>query len=715
MKILILGGGPAGLYSGLLLKKANSSHDITVIERNPADATYGWGIVFSDRTLTSLREADYRSYKDITDHFVLWDAIDVLYRGTVIRSGGHVFAGMSRKVLLQVLQRRCSEVGVRMEFGCEVNDVSKLQNCDLLIAADGVNSVVRAAHSSVFQPSVSMGKAKFVWLGATRAFDSFTYIFSENEHGLFQVHAYPFDGETSTFIVECSEEVWRAAGLDTATESDTIAYCETLFADALRGGRLLPNRSLWINFPTVRNKTWKHNNIVLLGDAAHTAHFTIGSGTKLAMEDAIALANAFEQHKEVEAALNEYELARRPVVEALQRVADDSRTYFENTRRYLGFEPMQFAFQLLTRSGKITYNDLRLRDSHFMDAMDRWFWKRIVQASPCTTAVLVTPPPLFAPFRLRGLTLSNRAVLRATSSCLAVDGLPKEQHREQLVKLAQGGSAMVLTEIAAVSAEGRITPGCAGMYRSEHRDAWKQIVDTIHASSDTKVAIQLGHAGRRGSTRPRWEGLDRPLREGNWPLISASPIPYSASVQVPREMDERDMAKVREDFARAAQMAVQAGFDLLQLEFAHGYLLASFLSPLTNRRTDEYGGSMENRLRFPLEVFDAVQAVWPDGKPVSVAISATDWVRGGMDLDGAVLIAQAFKEHRCDLITVLAGQTTVDAKPSYGPGFLTAMSDRIRNEAQIPTMAGGHLTLTDQINTVIAASRADLCIMDISV
>jgi len=528
VKILILGGGPGGLYSGLLLKKANPSHEITVLERNPPDATFGWGIVFSDRTLASLREADYQSYQEITDHFVIWDAIDVIYRKRAIRCGGNVFAGIGRKLLLQLLQRRCRDVGVEMKFHCEVQDIGRLPPYDLLIATDGANSIVRQTYAELFQPNLAVGKAKFVWLGAARPFDSFTYIFEENEHGLFQVHAYTFDGDTSTFIVECNEQAWRNAGLDRATETETIAYCAKVFADSLQGRPLLTNRSLWLNFITVRNKTWRHKNIVLLGDAAHTAYFGIGSGTKMAMEDAIALARAVERHSDVEAALSSYELERRPIIEALQKAADESRTYFEDTRRYLHFEPEQFAFRILTRSGRVTYDNLRIRDRGYLESVERWYGRESLTGASRTAPALVVPPPMLAPLRLAGLTLPNRTVLPVISSGLAADGMPCESHREQLLQRAQSGAGLIMTEPAAVSPEGRITPGCLGLYSDEQQKLLTAIVEEIHCSSPAKLAIPLGHAGRRGSTRPRWEGLDRPLRQGNWPLLAASPMPYSA-------------------------------------------------------------------------------------------------------------------------------------------------------------------------------------------
>lgn len=717
MKVLILGGGPAGLYFGILLKKANPAHDITLIERNPANATYGWGVVFSDRTLTSFREADPKSYKEITDQFVLWEAIDVHYRDEVIRIGGNVFAGMSRRVLLNILQERCRDLGIKMIFQADITDLAQLpavagaDDFDLVVAADGVNSLTRKTYAHVFKPDLDIGKSKFIWFGTTKVLDSFTFIFRENEHGLFQVHAYPFDGTTGTFIVECEEEVWQRAGLDQASEADSIAYCEKLFAQDLGQAHLLSNRSLWVNFLTVKNKTWRHGNIVLLGDAAHTAHFSIGSGTKLAMEDAIALANAFEQHDDVAAALTEYELERRPKVEALQEAARESRVYFENIARTLNLEPLQFTFHLMSRSGRLGYDNLRQRDPRFVEAVDRWFATQPAAGPPLARGRFIAPPPLFNPYKLRELILANRIVLSPSPAYTAGDGLPSPILAAQLNRQALGGAGLVMTELVAISAEARITPGDVGMYRPEHVAAWRQIMDFIHTNSSAKVAIQLNHAGRRGSTRPRQEGLDRPLRAGNWPLLSASALPYTLHNQLPKAMDRADMEHICGDFVRAAQMAHEAGFDWLQLHFGHGYLLASFLSPLTNRREDEYGGSLENRLRFPLELFAAVRAVWPEDKPLSVALNVSDGVAGGFELAEAVQVAQALKAHGCDLIEVLAGQTTPEAHLAYGPGFLTPFSDWLHSKAGIATMVGGNLTTTAEVNTILAAGRADLCLM----
>ena len=695
MKIGILGGGPAGLYSGLLIKKANPAHEITILERNPADMTYGWGVVFSDRTLASFQRADYKTYEQITSRFVIWDAIDVHYRGETIRCGGHVIASIARKELLGILQTRCLELGVTITFNREIQSLAELDAYDLLIAADGINSLARKTYAEQFGHSIEFGKARYIWLGARKVLDAFTFIFCENEHGLFQVHAYPFSGDTSTFIVECAEDVWLRAGLDQADEARSLAYCQQLLDPYLRGATLLSNNSKWISFPTLRTRHWQHQNIVLLGDAAHTAHFSIGSGTKLAMEDAIALASSLEQHADLTTALNEYELERKPVVEIFQRAAQESQVYFETLKRYLNLAPMQFAFQLLTRSGRISYDDLRLRDARFGDNVDRWFASSALPAGAPRTRPLFAPPPLFAPFKLRELTLPNRIVAPSRA--------------QEATSIHDPG--LLITEIVAVSPEGRITPEDHCLYSPEHLAYWRQYVKQARAQSTTHLAIQLGHAGRRGSTRPRTNALDQPLRLGNWPLLSASPIPYTPYSQVPRAMDEVDMQRVLQAFVQAARMADEAGFDLLQLHVAQGYLLASFLSPLTNQRADAFGGDLPGRMRYPLEIFDAVRAVWPERKPLAVALPASDGVKGGLTIDDAIYFARELKNHGCDLLTVQTGQTTPESEVPYGHGYLTALSDRLRNESGLPTMLGGYLTTSNEINTILAAGRGDLCIV----
>jgi anthraniloyl-CoA monooxygenase len=711
VKILVLGGGPGGLYSAALLRKNHPDWDITVIERNPHDATYGWGVVFSDRTLSSFREADYPSYRDITSQFVVWDTIEVRYRGQAIRCGGNVFAGISRKLLLMLLQNRCRELGVKLKFLTEVHEVSELDGYDLVIASDGVNSFVRRTYAEEFKPAVTYGQTRFAWLGTRKVFDAFTFSFRRNEHGLFQAHIYPNDGLASTFIVQCDPQTWRRAGLDHATEAETVAYCEKVFAADLNGEPLLANKSDWIAFPTISNKSWRFRNIVLIGDAAHTADFTIGSGTKMAMEDAIALANGFERYGgNIDAALNDFELERRPAIDGIQRAAAESNRYFETTTRYEYFEPMQFVYYLLTRSGRISYDELRRRDSSFVDAMDRWFYARTSGAGH-PNKLIVAPSPMLAPLNLRDLTLRNRAAMPAPANYAARDGMPDEAYAAQLEELAQSGAALIVTDILAIAPAARITPGCSGLYRPEHAAMWSRLTKQVH-DRQAKIAARLGHAGRRGATRARNEGLDLPLIEDAWPLLSASPIPFIPGGPIPKEMDRADMDLIRDQFVRAAQMADEAGFDLLDLHFAHGYLIANFISPLTNRRRDNYGGSLENRLRYPLEVLEAVRGAWPERKPLCVAYSATDWAKGGLEPDDAIAIARAMKDRGVDLLDVLAGQTVLESRPVYGPYFLTAFSDVIRNEAHLATITGGDITSTDQVNNIVAAGRADLCLME---
>jgi anthraniloyl-CoA monooxygenase len=715
MRISILGAGPAGLYLALLAKKADPARQVTVVERNPPDATYGWGVVFSEETLGALRDADRRSYDRITESFAKWGAIDIRYRGESVRSRGHAFSGMARKDLLRILQERCSELGVELRFHEEVTGLDQIPKADLIVGADGVNSLVRRLDEESYRPTVHVHRTRYVWFGTDLVFKAFTFIFRENDHGLFQVHAYPFDAATSTFIVECPEETWRAAGLDQATEEESIAYCQKLFAGDLEGHSLLSNRSLWGTFVTLRNESWHRGKVVLVGDAAHTAHFTIGSGTKLAMEDSVALAEALDRRPDdLEAALTEFEMERQPVVDRFQQAALESARYFENVRRYAGFEPVQFAFNLLTRSGRITHLELTRRDPAFIVAVDASFASSAAgEAGPPGDRMVVAPPPRLAPLRLRGSDVANRVALSPLGDEEAIEGLPGESDQLELVRAASAGAGLVLTQIVAVSPSARITPGTPGLYRDDHADAWRGTVDGIHRETAAAVMLRLGHAGPRGATRRRLEGVDRPLTREGWPVLAASPIPYTPASQIPAQAGAGDMRAVIGDFATATRHAQEAGFDALLLDFSQGYLVASFISPMTNHRDDAYGGSFEARLRFPLEVFDAVRGTWPPDRPVGVSLTASDWVRGGHGPDEAVAVARLLKERGCDLVRVLAGQTTWRSRPEYGPMFLVPFSDRIRNEAGIATMVGGAITTFDQIDTILAAGRADLCILDV--
>jgi anthraniloyl-CoA monooxygenase len=713
MKIACLGGGPGGLYFAILMKKVLPDAEITVYERNKPDDTFGFGVVFSDATLANLGEADAESYAEIQRHFAHWDDIHVYAKGELWRSTGHGFCGCSRKVLLNILQERARELGVVLRFQHEFDGVEPFGDCDLIVAADGVNSALRRKYADRFQPELDFRPNRFIWLGTTYRFPAFTFIFKENAHGLWRVHAYQYEAGQATFIVECTAETFARTGLDPNDEDAAVAYCTELFRDELDGHPLLRNRSIWRNFPNVRNGRWHFDNVVLIGDAVHTAHFSIGSGTKLAMEDAIALREAMVAHPgDVKAALAAYEARHRPEVETVQRAAQVSLQWFEETERYYErLEPIQFAFSLLTRSLRISHENLKLRDPEFVGKVDRWFAEKAANQSGVNVPTDNPPPPMFTPFKLRDLVLQNRVVVSPMCQYSAEDGTIDDWHLVHLGSRALGGAGLIISEMTDVSREGRITPGCAGMYKPEHVAAWRRVVAFVHEHSFARIGMQLAHAGRKASTKLGWEGYDVPLDEGNWPIMAPSPIPYFGNSQVPRAMTRADMDKVREDFVRAAQMAEEAGFDLVELHFAHGYLLNTFLSPLTNKRTDAYGGSLENRMRFPLEVFDAVRAVWPDHKPISVRISATDWMEGGFDGADAVQLGAALRAHGCDIVDVSAGQVVPDQKPVYGRLFQTPFSDRVRLEAGIPTMTVGNISTFEDVNSVLAAGRADLCVL----
>jgi anthraniloyl-CoA monooxygenase len=713
VRVAIVGAGPAGLYLAILLKRDDPSHQVTVYERNRLEDTFGFGVVFSDETLENVGEADAATNQAMAAAAARWEDIEIHYRGTVMRSTGHRFSGVERKTLLELLARRARSLGVEVHWQREIQDLSDcgLPAADLIVAADGAASLIRDRLSDRFQPQVDWRRNRFVWLGSTRPFPAFTFYFKPSPAGLWRTHAYQYAPGRSTFIVEAREETWKASGLDENDEQATVAYLEHLFKDELQGHPLQANRSIWRRFPTVRNARWHSANVVLLGDAAHTAHFSVGSGTKLAMEDAIALAAALKTEESIPAALASYETGRRPQVESLQRAAQASLEWFESAERYHDTEPLQFGFNLLTRSLRITHENLRLRDPILVSQVDRWFAEQAGRQSRRPVTLDPCPPPLFTPYRLRELVLPNRIVVSSMCQYRADDGLPNDWHLVHLGSRAIGGAGLVMAEMTDVSREGRISPGCAGMYLPAHVAGWQRIVEFVHRESEAKIGIQLSHAGRKGSTRVLWEGEDEPLAEGNWPLIAPSPIPYRPHNQTPREMTRGDMDQVLADFVRATGMADAAGFDLLELHLAHGYLLASFISPLTNRRSDEYGGSLANRMRFPLEIVTRVRAEWPQAKPVSVRISAVDWAPGGMEAHDAVEVARMVVAAGADIVDVSAGQTVPEAKPVYGRQFQTPFSDRIRHEARVPTMTVGNISSPADVNTILAAGRADLVVL----
>jgi anthraniloyl-CoA monooxygenase len=718
MKILCTGGGPAGLYTAILLKRRHPAHAVTVIEKNPANQTFGFGVVFSDETLGNLLSADPETHAQITQAFIHWEAIDIRYRGETVRSTGHGFSGIARKELLRILQERALALGVNLIFDREIQDERALADYDLVVATDGVRSRVRAMHPEVFQTDLDVRTARYVWLGTRKRFDAFTFIFEETPHGVFQVHAYRFDAELSTFIVECDEATWKRAGFDTMPVEHSVQALEKIFARHLGGEPLLVNKTTWINFVTVRNAAWKHQAqpgapwLVLAGDAAHTAHFSIGSGTKLALEDAIALDRALAAHPQLPDALAAYETERHELVGRTQRAAQESLLWFENTHRYMGLPPLQLAFALLTRSLRITYENLRVRDPALVERLAAWFQEGVEALPVAERSVRPPRPPMFTPFRVRDLTLPNRVVVSPMCMYSAQDGLVDDFHLVHLGSRALGGAGLLLTEMTDVSPEARITPGCAGLWSEAHAGAWKRIVDFVHARSPARIGVQLGHAGRKGSTRLPWErgGEDFPLEEGAWQTLAPSPIAYGTRLPPPRAMERADMDAVIGQFAAATRHALTANFDWLELHMAHGYLLASFLTPLANRRTDAFGGSLSSRLRFPLEVLDAVRAVWRD-RPLSVRISATDWIPGGIDGGDAVEISRALKAHGADVIHVSTGQTSPEQKPVFGRMWQTRFSDQIRHEARVPTIAVGNINTADQVNSILVAGRADLVAM----
>lgn len=711
MRVACLGGGPAGLYFAISMKLRDPSHEITVIERNRSDDTFGWGVVLSDDALENLTANDPVSAEAIRKNFAYWDDIAVVHKGHRTVSGGHGFAGIGRKKMLLLLQDRARELGVDLQYQTEAKPIEDYQSdYDLVVACDGLNSRVRTDLAEHFEPEIDTRKCKFIWLGTHQKFDdAFSFAFEETEHGWLWIHAYQFDEETATVIVECSQETWDAWGFEHMSKEESIATCERIFADHLDGHRLISNAShlrgsaVWINFPRVLCKKWYHENVVLMGDAAATAHFSIGSGSRLAFDSAISLASLLQSEPTKEQAFERYQDERRLEVLRLQSAARNSLEWFEQVERYLDMDPVQFNYALLTRSQRISHENLRLRDADWLRSAEQWFQEQ-AGAAPESAR-----PPMFAPYKLRDIVLNNRIVVSPMAQYKAVDGCPTDWHFVHYAERAKGGAGLVYTEMTCVSAEGRITPGCPGLYAAEHEAAWARLTSFVHAETDAKICCQIGHSGRKGSTQLGWEQMDAPLHEANWQIMSASPVPWSDANQTPREMTREDMDTVRDEFVASALMADRAGFDMIELHAAHGYLLSSFISPVSNIRTDDYGGVLENRMRYPLEVFAAMRAAWPAHKPMSVRISANDWVGdSGVTPDEAVEIAKMFRAAGADIIDVSAGQTSTEARPVYGRMFQTPFSDRIRNEAGIATMAVGNIYEADHANSILMAGRADL-------
>ncbi len=712
MKVLCLGGGPAGLYFAISMKLRDPDHYVVVLEQNKANDTFGWGVVLSDDALDQMQENDPQSTAAIRDAFAYWDDIAVEHNGVRTVSGGHGFAGIGRKQMLILLQERARELGVEMRFETRFESAETYRKeYDLVVAADGINSLVRKEYEDVFQPDIDTRLCKFIWLGTHQKFDdAFTFLFEKTEHGWMWAHVYQFDDNTATFIVECLGPTWDAWGFEDMSKAETIETCRKVFAHHLDGHELMSNAAhlrgsaVWMNFPRVICDKWYHENVVLMGDAAATGHFSIGSGSRLAFDSAIALANFLHSEQNMETAFERYQEERRLEVLRLQSAARNSLEWFEEVERYLDQDPVQFNYNLLTRSQRISHENLRLRDPEWVETAERWFQTQAGVAEDAPVRA-----PMFAPYRLGNMELKNRIVVSPMAQYKAEDGCPNDWHLVHYGERAKGGAGLVYTEMTCVSADGRITPGCPGLYASDHEGAWKRVVDFVHAQTDAKICVQIGHAGRKGSTQLGWQEMDAPLASGNWGLISASPIPWSENNATPREMTRADMEAVRDAFVASTQMAARAGFDMIELHAAHGYLISSFISPMSNTRGDEYGGSLENRMRYPLEVLSAMRAAWPKGKPLSVRISANDWVgEKGVTPEEAVEIARMFRNADADIIDVSSGQTSIEAAPVYGRMYQTPACCRIRNELHMPTMAVGNIYEPDHVNSILMAGRADL-------
>jgi anthraniloyl-CoA monooxygenase len=705
VKISVIGGGPAGLYFAILMKKADPRHEIEVYERNAFDDTFGYGVVFSDATLGNFEDADPESYRAITESFATWEEVEVNYRGEKIRSGGHGFCGMGRRQLLLLLEARAQELEVACHYKTEIETLDAFSDSDLIVAADGINSRIRTEREEAFGTKIQSEDAKFIWLGTTRKLDAFTFWLKENDHGFFQIHAYQFNDEMSTFIAECDSASWRKAGLDNPDIDFTVDYLQTLFADELEGHALQTNKSAWITFRTITNKHWSADNIVLMGDAVRTAHYSIGSGTKLAMEDSICLARALAEHDTVPAALADYEEERKWYSEKLQRMAKESLNWFETLHHRRDLPPRQLAYSLMTRNKRLGHDKLWQRDEQWIEGVNDWF------AEEAGLTTKPAPPPMFTPLKLRGLEIVNRVAVSPMCMYSAEDGAVDDWHLVHLGSRAIGGAGLVIAEMTDVSASARISPGCAGLYDPAHVAAWKRVTDFVHRHSEAAIAVQLGHAGRKGATKLMWDGIDQPLDDGAWPILAASAIPYLRNSQTPKPMDRADMDAVIADYGRATVMADEAGFDMLEVHFAHGYLLASFLSPLTNQRTDEYGGSIENRMRFPLEVFAACRAKWPDAKPISVRVSAIDWHPDGQTIEETITVVQALSDLGVDIIDVSTGHTSTEERPDYDRCYQVPFSERIRLATGVPTMTVGAISNHGEINAILASGEADLVVM----